>query len=256
MKAVVVHPQDPNERAWANQFAGLDSFVKGQFNAVNWGDRVSKVFFHALSWSSIVQTVSDAARAAGQDGVVIIASGHGAAAGLLNWDATDPHGAFRRWVAGDIGKGLFWEDTVSRYTDPIPNALSNPTFKAEDEDKIKQRVKDWDVLQKRHDAFEALEKIGRALSTNKVKRLTFTVCNAGQARTFMDRIAKHCHCEVACFKKTTVAIDDGTFGYNPAKARLVFFTDSNTNGQGTNTPDARVYSPNLDDSTIAYVAPP
>lgn len=131
-----------------------------------------------------------------------------------------------------------------------------PTLKAADEDKIKRKVRDWEILQKRHDAFEALEKIGKALQDNKVARLTFTVCNAGSSKNFMDRLAKHCHAEVACFKLLTKVLDDGTFGITPGKARLVLDRDSARDGQGTNAPRARVVSPNLDDSSIAYVAPP
>ena len=91
-----------------------------------------------------------------------------------------------------------------------------PTKIEEDEDKIKRRVGDWQVLQKRHEAFEALQKIGNALQANKVTRLTFTVCNAGASKNFMDRLAKHCHAQVACFKLLTKVLD-GTFGFTPVR---------------------------------------
>ena len=58
----------------------------------------------------------------------------------------------------------------------------------EDEENIKKKVKGWEVLQKRHDAFDALQKIGKALRDNQVQRLTFTVCSAGASTNFMDRI--------------------------------------------------------------------
>ena len=113
----------------------------------------------------------------------------------------------------------------------------------------------------RHDAFNALEAIGKALQDNHVNRLTFTVCSAGASTNFMDRIAKHCHSHVACFKLLTLVLDDGTFGFRPGKARLVLNRDASAtnttkNPGTTNTPLARVFSPNLDDSSIAYVANP
>jgi hypothetical protein len=272
MKAVVVHRDAAQvEKDWATQYAGLDAGVKAQFatGPADWVVRVNRVFtIPTLSWSAIVQTVSDAATAAGQDGVVILASGHGgsvdADAGIINWDATEPPGGThaRAWTdkqgnptPGTIGKALFWEETVSKYTDPIPFGMP-PTLKEEDEDKIKRKVANWEVLQKRHDAFEALEKIGKALQDNKVKRLTFTVCNAGASTNFMTRLAKHCHSQVACFKLLTKVLDDGTFGYTPGKARLILDRDSARDGQGTNVPRARVVSPDLDDSSIAFVANP
>jgi hypothetical protein len=117
-------------------------------------------------------------------------------------------------------------------------------------------VQGWEVLQKRHDAFDALQKIGKALHDNQVNRLTFTVCSAGGSRNYMDRLAKHCQAQVACFKILTEVIDGGTFGFNPGKARMVLERDAKTPNSGSNIPLARVGSPSLDDSTIAYVAHP
>jgi len=78
------------------------------------------------------------------------------------------------------------------------------------------------MIQKRHDAFEALFKIGQALQTNGVARLTFTVCTAGRAVGFMKRLAKICGTEVACFNQKTVVLDDVTFGRAPSKGSLSF----------------------------------
>lgn len=265
MKAVVVHNDaSAVEKDWAKQYAGLDAAVKAQFatGPADWSVRVAQVFtIPTLAWNAIVTTVTSAAQAAGQDGVVILASGHGGSidpdAGIINWDATEPPGGthVRAWEAGKVGKGLFWEETVSKYTDPIPHGMP-PTLKEEDEDKIKRKVSGWEILQKRHDAFDALEKIAKALQDNKVARLTFTVCSAGGSANFMTRLAKHCHSQVACFKLLTKVLDDATFRYTPGKARLVLERDSGTDGQGTNIPSARVVSPNLDDSSIAFVANP
>jgi hypothetical protein len=130
------------------------------------------------------------------------------------------------------------------------------TFKDEDEDIAKSKKNLWQIRQKCLEAFDALERIGNALHANKVARLTFTVCNAGGSTNFMDRLAKHCHAEVACFKLPTKVLDDGTFGIIPGKARLILHRDSGRDGQGTNIPQARVVSPNLDDPSIAYVAKP
>jgi hypothetical protein len=65
-------------------------------------------------------TVTDAAKAAGQGGVVVLASGHGGSkdpdAAIVNWDPTEPPGAthVRNWTPQLVGKGLFWDE-------PIPN---------------------------------------------------------------------------------------------------------------------------------------
>jgi hypothetical protein len=261
MKAVVVHQHaSVIERAWAPQYAGLDADVKRQFATVaDWTVRVQQVFLiPALTWTDIVQTVSRAAQAAGQGGVVILASGHGGSinpdVGIINWDPTEPPGVKREWTPHDVGRGLFWEETVSRYTEVISKQSIIPTRKAEDEDKIKNQGPNWQIAQKRHKAFEALQDIGNALQANKVRRLTFTVCSAGSSTNFMDRLAKHCQAQVACFRPLTKVIDDAQFGSTPGKARLVFANDSATDGQGTNTPRARVFSPDLDDNRIAYVA--
>ena len=62
-------------------------------------------------------------------GVVIVASGHGGAVpsnpngGVINWDPTDGD-VDRDWLPGKVNKGLFWDDMVARYLDPIP--LGNP----------------------------------------------------------------------------------------------------------------------------------
>ena len=264
MKAVVVHEQaSAVEKMWANQWAGLDLVVKAQFPTIaDWSVRVQKVFvITSLTWGNIVATVSDAAKAAGQGGVVILASGHGGSkdpdAAIINWDPTEPPGAthVRDWTPQLVGKGLFWDEPISKYTDNRPFAMP-PTLQQEDEEKIKKKVKGWEALQKRHDAFDALQKIGKALHDNKVTRLTFTVCSAGASTNFMDRLAKHCQCEVACFKLLTEVLDDGKFSSTPGKARLVLERDAKTPNSGTNVPLARVSSPSLDNSAIAYVAHP
>jgi hypothetical protein len=135
--------------------------------------------------------------------------------------------------------------------------LARPgTLKEQDEQNIRNKVKNFRILQMRHDAFDALQAIGQALQANNARRLTFTVCTAGAATGFMDRLAKHCHAQVACFKITTKVLDDHTFGITPGKARLVLDRDSQKDGLGSNTRRARVFSPNLDDATIARVSNP
>lgn len=266
MKAVVVHSAAAAvEIDWAKQFAGRDADVKSQFPAVDWSIRSPTVFtISGFTWDAIVSTVTSAAQTAGTGGVVIIASGHGGAVmqgdpngdgGVINWDPTDVVDIDRDWTPEKIHKGLFWDDMVARYLDPIP--LGNPpNQKGIDEQNIAKKVQNFQIIQKRHDAFEALQKIGQVLKTNSVQRLTFTVCTAGRATAFMNRLAKICQVEVACFKEPTVVLDDGTFGFIPGKARLVLERDQSTNGQGTNILSARVFSPNLDDTSIARVATP
>jgi len=117
--------------------AGLDLDVRKQFAGIDWSLRSPKVFtIPAFTWDAIVSTVTDAAQAAGGGGVVIIASGHGGAVfkndpngdgGLINWDPTDRLDVRRDWTPTDIRKGLFWDDMVARYLDPIP--MGNPPLK-------------------------------------------------------------------------------------------------------------------------------
>jgi hypothetical protein len=265
MKAVVVHKDAAQiEQDWAKQYAGLDNVVKHQFSMgpADWVNRVSTVFsIPKLTWADIVSTVSAAAKAAGAGGVVILASGHGGSAdmdaGIINWDATEPPGGThaRDWAPGKIGKGLFWDEPVSRYLDRIPNGMP-PTLKEADEDKIQKKVKDFQIFQRRHDAFEALQQIAQVLQANKVARLTFTVCNAGASHNFMNRLAKICQTEVACFSVLTKVFDDTTLGHSPGKARLILARDDGADGNGTNVMRARVLSPDLDDSRIAFVGKP
>lgn len=266
MKAAVVHGSAAQvELDWAKQFAGLDAFVKNQFQAVDWTIRVNRVFtIPAFTWDSIVTTVTNAAQAAGAGGVVIIVSGHGGAVfendpngdgGLINWDPTDTVDVDRDWTRQKIHKGLFWDDIVVRYVEPIPFG-NPPTRKAEDERDIANKVKDFDLLQKRHDAFDALDKIGQALKTSGVARLTFTGCTTGHAKGFMRRLAKLCQTQVAAFNQETRVLDDATFAFSPGKSRMILEKDKARDGLGTNRLAARVFSPDLDDTSIAFVANP
>lgn len=264
MKAVVVHNAAAQvEKDWSNQFAGLDRDVKSQFSALDWSVRVPSVFtIPGFSWNDIVSTVTRAAQAAGAGGVVIVASGHGGAVfndpkgdgGVINWDPTDAN-VDLDWTPDKVRKGLFWDDPVVRYIEPIPFG-NPPTRKAEDERDIANKVKNFRVLQKRHDAFEALQKIGQALKASGVARLTFTNCTAGHAQGFMKRLAKLCQVEVACFNQETRVLDDHTFGFTPGKSRMILEKDKARDGLGTNIISARVFSPNLDDAGIAFVAKP
>lgn len=261
MKAVVVHSNAAIiEKDWAKQFAGLDPAVKAEFaNVVDWSVRVAQVFtIGAITWPGIVTAVSNAAVAAGAGGVVIIASGHGGSvpgddtAGIINWDASDGD-VNRGWDSKRLGKGLFWDEEIMAYIDPIPMG-NPPTRKAEDEDAVKNRKPNAAIAQKRLEAFDALTKIGQALSSNGVRRLTFTVCTAGRATKFMEKMAKHLRADVACFKTKTMVLDDATFHINPGKARLIMESDKAADGFGSNTRLARVFSPDLDNPSIAFVA--
>ena len=262
MKAVVVHGASAAvELDWSKQFAGLDPDVKNQFSANNWAIRVPTVFkIPDFTWDRIVETVTNAAQAAGSGGVVIVASGHGGVVpndpdgGVVNWDPRD-HDVDLDWTPQKVRKGLFWDDPVVRYIEPIPSG-NPPTRKAEDERDIANKVKNFQILQKRHDAFEALDKIGKALKASGVARLTFTNCTSGAAHNFMKRLAKLCQVEVACFSETTMVLDDHTFGLTPGKSRMILEKDKARDGQGTNIMSARIFSPDLDDPRIAFVAQP
>ena len=85
----------------------------------------------------------------------------------------------------------------------------------------------------------------------------------------MDRLAKLMVVEVACFKETTVVFNDG-FDADPkdpprrrpnslkGKSRMILERDKAPLGQdkGTNIPPARIFSPDLDNASIAFVGKP
>lgn len=262
MKAVVVHASSKAvELDWANQFAGLDAQVKAQFPAVDFASRSSVVSkITGFTWTDVVTAVSAAASQAGANGVVIIVSGHGGAVpnnpdgGVLNWDPNDGD-VDLDWTRTKIRKGLFWDDMVARYLDPIPFG-NPPNQKGIDEKNIREKRGDFQITQKRHEAFEALDKIGQALRANNVKRLTFTSCTAGRATRFLKRLAKICGTEIACFNQKTRVFNDVNAG--AGKSRLILDADTNRDGLpgSTNILSARVFSPDLDNPAIAFVATP
>jgi hypothetical protein len=75
--------------------------------------------------------------------------------------------------------------------------------------------------------------------------------------------------EVACFKETTVVYNDG-FDTDPkdptkrrpnslkGKSRMILERDKTLIGEnkGTNIPAARIFSPDLDNASIAFVGKP
>ncbi len=263
MKTVVVHGNAKTvEKDWANQFAGLDADVRREFDkAVDFNARTSKVFVipAALTWDGIVNTITAAANAAGSGGVVILASGHGGAGsqtrqGIIVWDAADGD-VNRGWDAKIVGKGFFWDEDITEYTDVIPSG-NPPTRQAEDVANLKAGKGNAKVLKLRQEAFDAYDRIATAFRAAKIARFTLTVCTAGSATVFIDRLAKKFGCEVACFNQKTVVLDDGTFGRRPGKARLVLDSDKSKDGQGTNVQSARVFSPDLDNTRLAHVGKP
>lgn len=262
MKAVLVHSSAAEvERDWSKQYAGLDAVVKKEFETVaDWDQRVAKVtLIKSLDWPGIIAGVTEAAVAAGSGGTIVVASGHGGAGGdpslgIINWDATDGTISGRVWSDGGMAKGLFWDEVIMQYIDVRPNAMPK-TMKEEDEERIKADPK-HKVAKARLAAFDAMMKIGAALKANSTGRLSFTVCTAGKAKIFMDRMAGHLGCEVACFKEPTMVFDDGTLGYKPGKSRLILESDQGQDNLGTNKSRARCFAPNLDNTLIAYVAKP
>jgi hypothetical protein len=157
MKAAVVHGSAAQvERDWANQFAGLDADVKKQFPApaVDWATRVNRVFTipkltpdNKANWDNIVNTVTSAAQSAGPGGEVIVVSGHGGSAfdpqgdgGIIIWDPTATTVVDWDWTAQKIHSGLFWDDDVVSYIEPIPHG-NPPTRKEADEKKSPARTR-------------------------------------------------------------------------------------------------------------------
>ena len=235
MKAVVVHSASARvELDWANQFAGAGSEAAQEtaFPGPHWAVRVRKVFTiagfgtGATRWTPIVDAVKAAAVAAGQGGVVIVVSGHGGAVpsgagfdldgGMINWDPTETD-VGKVWTdPATVKKGLFWDDTIARYTETRQFA-NPPTRKAEDEAAIKKadeaaktgKRPDVSLPEGRLLAFKALDEMGKALKAAGVARLSFTNCTSGAATRFMDRLAKLMGVQVACFKETTVVYNDG-----------------------------------------------
>jgi hypothetical protein len=295
MKAVVVHSASAAvELDWANQFAGAGSEAAQEtaFPGPHWAVRVRRVFtipgFKTGNdrWTPIVDTVKAAAAAAGQGGVVIVVSGHGGAVpsgsgfdldgGMINWDPTETD-VGKVWTnAATIKKGLFWDDSIARYVETRQFA-NPPTRKAEDEAAIKKadeaaktgKRPDVSLPEGRLLAFKALDEMGKALKAAGVARLSFTNCTSGAATRFMDRLAKLMGVEVACFKETTVVYNDG-FDTDPkdptkrrpnslkGKSRMILERDKTLIGEnkGTNIPAARIFSPDLDNASIAFVGKP
>lgn len=286
MKAVVVHSASAQvELDWAQQFAGagLEVGQEQAFPGPHWATRVRRVFTipgfqpGANRWVPIVDTMKAAATAAGADGVVVVASGHGGAVpvaggtqfdpdgGMINWDPTETD-VGKAWTdASTVKKGLFWDDYIARYVETRQFA-SPPTRKAEDEAAGK---KPGSLPEGRLMAFKALDDIGKALKSAGVKRLAFTNCTAGAATRFLDRLSKIMGVEVACFKETTFVFNDG-FDVDPkdptkmrfnslkGKSRMILERDKRPPGGngGTNIPAARVFSPDLDNTSIAHVGRP
>lgn len=296
MKDVVVHSASSQvELDWANQFAGAgtEAAQETAFPGPHWAVRVRRVLTipgfvaGANRWVPIVNTVKAAATAAGQGGVVIIASGHGGAVptgtgfdpdgGMINWDPTETD-VGKAWTdPATVKRGLFWDDFIARYVETRQFA-NPPTRKAEDEAAIKKADEVFAKTKKRPDtslqegrllAFNALDEMGKALKGAGVNRLSFTNCTAGAATRFMDRLAKIMGVQVACFKETTLVYNDG-FDVDPkdpskkrpnslkGKSRMILERDKaplGVNG-GTNIPSARVFSPDLDNAPIAFVGKP
>ncbi len=263
MKAVVVHSKaSAVEKSWSNQYAGLDAETRKEFDGIaDFDKRVKQVFtIQDLTWDSIVQTMTSAAQAAGQDGVVVIASGHGARiphdtfGGMVNWDPTE-HNVDKTWNdENKVGSGLFWDEVTTIYTTVISQFSNPPTRQKEDQASVAGKKSNAKLAQKRLDAFDAYDKIGKALKAAGVRRLTFTVCCFGEASGFVDRIASNFGIEVAAFTENTVVFDEFTsFKITPSKARMVIEGDAKIKDQKSNTRLARVNSPDLDDNSIAYV---
>ena len=111
--------------------------------------------------------------------------------------------------------------------------------------------------------------MGKALKGAGVAGLSLTNCTSGAATRFMDRLAKLMGVEVACFKETTVVFNDG-FDVDPkdpsktrpnslkGKSRMILERDKTPLGgnKGTNIPPARIFSPDLDNASIAFVGTP
>jgi hypothetical protein len=284
------------ELDWAKQFAGEGSEAGQEqaFPGPHWAVRVRRVFtipgFAAgpNRWTPIVDTIKAAGAAAGAGGVVIVASGHGGAVptgggqfdpdgGMINWDPTE-HDVGKAWTdPATIKKGLFWDDVIARYVETRQFA-SPPTRKAEDEAAVKQADEVFKKTKRRPDvslqegrllAFDALDQMGKALKLAGVKRLAFTNCTAGAATRFLDRLAKITGVEIACFKETTFVFNDGfevdpkdptktRFNSLKGKSRMILERDRKPPGGngGTNIPSARVFSPDLDNASIAHVGVP
>ena len=175
MKTVVVHNNAKAvEKDWSKQFAGLDPAVKAQFaTTVDWVVRTARVFtIPGTTWNDVVTSVSNAAKDAGNGGVVIIASGHGGVlpgdlkAGIINWDASDGD-VTRVWEDGKFGKGIFWDEVIAQYTDVISPVSRPRTRKEEDELKVQNQSSGAKMAKLRLDAFDALQKIGKALQIIK-----------------------------------------------------------------------------------------
>ena len=252
MKKIAVHCiVDPAEVAWAKQFAGEDAAVKKQFPSAPFNER-GRAAIRAVTWESIVSTIEKAAVMAGCGGWIGLVSGHGGSdcshqdVLVANCPVTSRRVAT---VYLDPNKRIsFNQVTVFYKESPGPPSKSQ---EENDRDVLAGKIAgNKAAAQARLNIRRFYDRIGVALSSNHLRRLAFLVCNIGASTAFVDQIATDWGVDIAAFKfRTACGFDTGN------KARLWLARDSK-DGQGTNTMQARVYSPSLDDPNIAYVARP
>jgi len=259
---------------WARQFAGDDSSLVSFYAPQNFPPGTNLPDFpirkriaiaaHVPTWDAFMHGIEDAAALAGSGGLIFLLGGHGGSACVDQNDHIDPRCRDREvgTVFFDPDFRLGFNQDVVTYRD-IKRDLMNQSLHDVDMKAILDR-KTGSVrpLGKKHhtnagqrwEAWNHYDRIGKILRYRNIFRIVFLSCSLGGSPDFMDDIARDWGAQVAAFKFHVTVIPAENL--DDRKARFVFKSDMNTPGQGTNVATARVFTPSLDDNSIAYVAKP
>jgi hypothetical protein len=275
MKKVVLYWKKTSEdETWARQFAGEDTQLVQEFQPSSFPPGTNLPDFpirkrigiagQTPTWGALIQSIQDAASAAGRDGVVLLLGGHGGSFCVTADDRIVPRCQFSDVgvVTFDPDKQLGFNQEIVNYTKPR-SASMNSSLHDEDMQailgkklgRIMEMAKGHPTNAKqRWEIWSNFDRIGRILRSNQILRVVFLSCSVGASARFLDDIADAWGVQVAAFKFHVTIIPPDNFPDH--KARFVFKRDKDRTGQGTNVPLARVFTPSLNDPNLAYVAEP
>jgi hypothetical protein len=275
MKKVLLHWKKTEEdEAWARQFAGEDSQLVQAYQPANFPPDTNLPDFairqrvgiagNTPTWAALIQGIQDAAVATGRDGLVFLLGGHGGSRCVTDDDQIVPKCQFQDvgTIFFDPDKRLGCNQEILAYTEPRAYLMNVSLHDADLQAIVKNKPGDflqvgkdhWTNAKQRWEIWSNFDRIGRILRSNQIFRVVFLSCSVGASPQFLDRIADAWGVQVAAFKFHVTVLPP--VNLPDRKARFVFKKDKDTPGRGTNVPLARVFTPSLDDPTIAYVARP
>jgi hypothetical protein len=273
-KVLLYWKKTSEDEAWAIQFTGDDPSLVSEYAPAKNPPGTTLPDFPirkrvaittaAPTWAALMRGVDASAALAGRDGLVFLLGGHGGSACVDDNDHIDPRCRFK-----DVGTVFFDPDSRLGFNQDIVTyrntkaELMNSSLHDVDMKAILSRTpglvrplgkKHHTTAAQRWEAWNNYDRIGKILRYRQIHRIVFLSCSLGGSPDFMDGIAEDWGVQVAAFKSHVTVIPPETFP--DRKARFVFKHDIKTPGQGTNIPSARVFTPSLDDSALAYVAQP